>query len=46
MWEFGKNLGMYCSGDEEEVVKEFERMEERDKETMNQFKEGDHHGYL
>lgn len=34
VWELSKQLGMSCSGDNEEVVKEFARMEKRDKEIM------------
>jgi len=46
LWEVGKQLGMTCCGNEEEVIKEFGRMEDRDKEIMKKSKEGSKHESL
>jgi len=40
LWELSKQLRLSCCGDEEVVVKELERMEEKDMEVMKRFKEG------
>ena len=42
LWEVGKSLGLSSSGDEEDIVKEYGRMEERDKEVAKQNDEGNH----
>jgi len=42
LWEVGKSLGLSNSGDEEDIVKEYGRMEERDKEVAQQNDEGNH----
>jgi len=46
LWAIGKQIGLYCRGDEEEVVKEYDSMEVRDSEVMNNRKEGKVNGVL
>ena len=41
LWESGKRCGIACRGDEDEVIKEYERMEARDEEVVNCNKKGD-----
>jgi len=46
LWELDKQVGDMCSGNGEEVIKEFQRMEERDNEVMRKYEEGIKKGYL
>jgi len=46
LWEIDKQVGITCSGNEEEVIKEFKSMEERDNEVMRKYEEGIKKGYL
>jgi len=41
LWAVGKQAGILCRGEEEEVVLEYGRMEVRDSEVLLCFKEGD-----
>jgi len=40
LWEIGKQSGIICRWDEEEVVKEYDCMEERDVQVMENYEEG------
>jgi len=40
LWEIGKQSGIICRWDEEEVVKEYDFMEERDVQVMEKYEEG------
>lgn len=40
LWEVGKKCGLFCRGEEDEVIKEYGSMEERDLEVVNCYKEG------
>jgi len=40
LWEIGKQSGIICRWDEEEVVKEYDCMEERDVQVMEKYEEG------
>jgi len=44
LWEIGKTTGLFCHGDEEEVVQEYVCMEERDTEVAKHAKDGDKDG--
>jgi len=46
LWAIGKQTGLYCRGDEEEVVKEYDSMKVRESEVMNSRKEGKVNGVL
>ena len=40
LWEVGKKCGLFCKKDENEVIKEYGSLEERDLKVVNQCKEG------
>jgi len=40
LWEIGKQAGLYCTKDEDEVVKEYMCLEERDLEFLQSYEEG------
>jgi len=42
----GLQAGLRCQGDEEEVVKEYHSLEERDSEFMKKYDEGKKDGHL
>jgi len=46
LWEIGKQVGLICRGDEEEVVKEYLCLEERDLEIMQSYEEGKKNDHL
>ena len=46
LWEVGKQIGIACRKDEEEVVKEYQCLEERDLEIMKSFEEGEEVSHL
>lgn len=46
LWEIGRQAGITCHEDEQEVVKEFLCMEERDLEIMKCSEEGNKNGLL
>jgi len=46
LWEVGKQLRVSCCGDEDDVVKEIERMEARDLEVMKKYEEGNKGSFL
>jgi len=46
LWELDKQVGIICIGNEEEVIKEFQCMEERDNEVMRKSEEGIKKGFL
>jgi len=45
LWEIGKQVGLTYRREEEEVVKEYVFMEERDSEVVNCSKEGNKNGF-
>jgi len=46
LWEIGKQIGIICRGDEDEVAAEYQCMEEKESEVMKSFEEGNKNGLL
>jgi len=46
LWELGKHIGTTCFRDEDEVIKEVERMEERDVAIMTKNEKGNKTGLI
>jgi len=46
LWEIGKKAGLRCRKDEAVVILEYDTMEVRDAEVLNNPKEGSKHGGL
>jgi len=46
LWKLGKQIGITCCGDEQEVVKELKCMEESDPEVVKRYGEGNKNEFL